>query len=362
MDLERLIFLFRYWGDVEAAANLSPLYAVFGHTVAGDPDLLALAAEATEGQPPPNVLFAAVHAVLASHKNEPLADYYASLGGSKPADPHAGALLRAFCLEHREELLPIIRSRLTQTNEVRRSAVLLPAFATIASETGMPLSLIEIGPSAGLNLLFDHYQYRYGDVRVGDPESPVVLDSEPRGAIPNFGLPRVVSRAGIDINPLDVTNDEDVAWLRALLWPEHTDRLALMNAAIEVARRHRPVLVKGDLFELLTGMVAAAPGGSAVSLFATFVLNQFSAAMLTSLRRLLLGLSRERELHLVVMGFSQFIDPSIPRAGDTSVWILRMKDGAGAYRLSSVANPHGRWIDWRPDSEWKPWRDEPRPD
>lgn len=356
MDHERLVFFFRNWADVEAPANLSPLYAVFGHAVADDPELLAMASEALEGQPPPNVLFGAVHAVLARYPDEPLAGYYASLGGAKQADAAAASLLRTFCLERRDELLPIIRTRLTQTNEVRRSAVLLPAFASIASDAGRPLSLIEIGPSAGLNLLFDRYQYRYGARSIGDPGSPVVLDSEPRGAPPHVVIPEVAWRVGIDINPLDIRNDADVAWLRALLWPEHTDRLALLNAAIDVVRREPPRLIQGDLLEYLPVLVREAPEQTALCLFATFVLNQFSNDMLDGLRAALLALSCERELHLVVMGFSGFIVPGSPRVGDTSVWVLRVRDGAGEYRLSSLANPHGRWIEWQAESPWKPWQ------
>ncbi len=356
MPDDRLGTLFRYWGDVEAMANLSPLYAVFGHAVADDPELLTMAAEALSGQPPPNVLFAAVHALLATHPQEPLAAYYASLGGTKPAGQDAAALLRELCLKYRQDLLPVIRTRLVQTNEVRRSAVLLPAFASIAAEAqDAPLALIEIGPSAGLNLLFDRYQYRYGPLRIGDTESPVVLDSEPRGLAPAVSIPTVVSRAGIDINPLDIRNEEDVAWLRALLWPEHTDRLELMNAAIEVVRSEPPELLRGDLFELLPERVRSAPAEAAVCVFATFVLNQFSPAMLLRLREMLLNLSLERQLYLVVMGFSDFVEPGTPRAGDTKVWVLRLKAGAAEYKLSSFANPHGRWIDWQPDSPWKPW-------
>ena len=354
MDRERIATLFRYWGDVEAAANLSPLYAVFGHAVADRPELLELAAEAQEGQPPPNVLFAAVHFLLARYPEEPLRMYYASLGGTRPADSGAADLLEEFCLRRREELVPIIRTRLTQTNEVRRSAVLLPAFCSVAEGSGQPLSLIEIGPSAGLNLLFDRYQYRYGDLRVG-AESPVLLDCEPRSAMPGLGIPEVCFRRGVDINPLNVANDDDVSWLRALLWPEHTDRLALMNAAIEVARREPPRLLRGDVLELLPGLVAEAPGRSAVTVFATFVLNQFPARALEQLRTLLLDLSRRRPLHMVVMGFSEFVAPGSPRAGDTSVWVLRLEGGEGRYRLSSRANPHGRWIEPAGDGEWLAW-------
>mgnify|MGYP001424715823 CR=1 FL=1 len=194
VDHERLVTLFRNWSDVEAVANLSPLYQLLGNAVADDAELLDLAGEALPGQPPPNVLFAAVHALLAHRPGHPLAAYYATLGGSRAAAPEAVGLFREFCLEHRDELLPAIRTRLVQTNEVRRSAILLPAFASVEEDAGQPLALFEIGPSAGLNLLFDRYRYRFGDVEIGPAGSPVVLESEPRGAVPALPIPAVASR------------------------------------------------------------------------------------------------------------------------------------------------------------------------
>ncbi len=354
-DLARVRAHFRYWGQVEARANLSPLYEVFGHAVADDDAVLAMAAECRQGQPPPNVLFAAVHALLPHYPENPLRDYYASLGGTKPADEAAGWLLREFCLSHRDELLPMIKTRLTQTNEVRRSAVLVPAFAHVAKQTERPLSLIEIGPSAGLNLLFDRCRYHYGDWCIGEPASPVALDCEPRGNLPEFAIPPVISRCGIDINPLDMRNDDDVAWLRALLWPEHLDRLALLNAALDVARRDPPRLIAGDVIELLPVEVSSAPPETTVCIFATFVLNQFPRELLVRFGALLLELSRLRELHLVVMGFSEFIEAGTPLTGDVSVWHLQLRAGVGQYRLLSRANPHGRWLEPTPQSHWNTW-------
>jgi hypothetical protein len=69
---------------------------------------------------------------------------------------------------------------------------------------------------------------------------------------------------------------------------------------------------------------------------------------------MLLELSEQRPLHLVVMGFSEFIEPGTPLSGDTKVWTVRLKSGAADYRLSSLAHPHGRWLDYCPDSAWKP--------
>lgn len=356
MDPERLATSFRRWSEIEAISNLSPLYGLLGHAVASSPELLALANEALPGQPPPNVLFAAVHSLLATMPGEPLAAYYATLGGTAPASTEAIGLFSAFCMAHRERLLPIVRTRLVQTNEVRRSALLMPAFAEVSGLSGKPLALIEIGPSAGLNLLFDRYRYQYGRFEVGDETSPVLLSCEPRGPTPDVSIPEVTSRVGIDINPLDVSNADDVAWLRALLWPEHTDRLALLNAAIEVAREYPPDLIKGDLFELLGGpRIPSLPDASTVCFFATFVLHQFTPGMRTTLRRMLETISHERDIFLVQIGCPDFIEPGAQLPGDDQVWILQIRDGHGQYRISSVANPHGRWLSLQPDSPWKPW-------
>jgi hypothetical protein len=185
--------------------------------------------------------------------------------------------------------------------------------------------------------------------------SPVVLDCEPRGGRVAPAIPAVAFRAGIDLNPLDVTDERDVAWLRALLWPEHTDRLALLNAAIEVARREPPRLHGDDVFECLPRLVAEAPPGAAVCLVATFVLNQFSDEMRGRLRALMLELSPDRELHHVQIGFPGFLEPGSQLDGVEQGWVLRVSGGLGRYRAVAVANPHGRWIEWLEEGEWKEW-------
>lgn len=351
---ESLAESFRKWSDIEAVANASPLYQVLGHVVAGDTELLALAAEAQPGQPAPNMLFAAAHRLLADDARSELAGYYATLGGAKASDSRAGELFREYCLANREPIVAILHSNMVQTNEVRRSAVLMPAFAAVAEDGRGPLALFEIGPSAGLNLNFDRYAYDYGGQRIGG-DSPVLLESGPRRQPPRVAIPPVASRMGVDLNPLYPSNDNDMAWLRALIWPEHTDRLALLDAAIDVARAHPPELVAGDFREVLPGRIAEAAPGAVPTLFATFVLNQFPKPLLDDLRVMLLELSRQRPLYFVVMGFTEFIEPGHQFLGDTRVWILRLWDGAGEYRHHSTANPHGRWLELQDGSPWLPW-------
>ena len=94
----------------------------------------------------------------------------------------------------------------------------LPAFGEVANRAGRPLTLIEIGPSAGLNLVFDRYGYDYGNgIVAGVTESAVRINSDSRGAPPPVSpLPRVAARLGIDLNPLDVGDSDEMDWLRAL--------------------------------------------------------------------------------------------------------------------------------------------------
>src|SRR4029077_9542595 len=140
----------------------SAVYAQLAASVARDDELLAVAREARAGQPLPNLFFSAVHMLLDDCRGDPLAEYYASMGGSRAPDRALDAAFRAFTLAHRDAVIDLMRTRLVQTNEVRRSVCLLPAFATISDASGgAPLALFEIGASAGLNLLFDRYGYSY---------------------------------------------------------------------------------------------------------------------------------------------------------------------------------------------------------
>ena len=352
-DLEVVAVALRRFATVEAPGE-SALYSRLALAAADDRELLEVAAHRREGQPVANMLFGAVQYLLAEEPGHPLATHYPTLGGKGgKGDPFP--LFREYVLAHRERIGGIIGSHMVQTNEVRRSAGLFPAFSELWRRTGRPLSLIEIGPSAGLNLIFDRYAYDYGRGAAGVRGSPVVLRCESRGADPPVELPPLASRMGIDLNPLDVRDEEAMRWLRALVWPEHTDRLALLQAAIEVARAKPPPLIRGDVFDLLPGLIRDADPASTVCVFATFVLNQFSEEMRGRLRALLVDESREREICFIVLGYSEFVtmQPEAPFEG--SLWLAGLGPaGKSATRLARFHH-HGRWIAWGPEEfalEW----------
>lgn len=141
------------------------------------------------------------------------------------------------------------------------------------------LALVEVGPSAGLNLLWDRYGYDYGAAgQWGDLDSPVRIESAVRAGNPPLPdeTPPVASRVGIDLNPLDVTDPDDARWLRSLVWPEHDERHRVLANAIDAARRTPPDIREGDALELLPEVVAEIPDDRPVCVFDTQVRYQLS--------------------------------------------------------------------------------------
>jgi len=261
---------YRQFAEIEAR-GMSACYEEWARGVADDPVTVALIDRLPGPKRQPNLVFSA-----SRFHGAPVSDY---------------AAFAAWLAAHWAEVEATCLSHATQTNEPGRCAVLLPALAAIPG----PLALIEVGASAGLCLHPDRYSYRYtaadGTVRMlhpADGPSPVVLDCTTTGPVllPER-LPDVVWRAGVDLNPLDVNDEADVAWLDALIWPEHADRRTRLRAAVEVARAEPVEIVSGDLNDRIEELVARAPAGATVVVFHTAVLayldeaatRRFSATM-----------------------------------------------------------------------------------
>lgn len=185
------------------------------------------------------------------------------LGG--PTDSWAG--FRDWLVERWEPVRQVVLERMTQTNEVRRCATLLPVLARFEG----PLALIEVGASAGLCLYPDRYRYSYdGAAPIGPADSPVLLECSTRGGVPlPEAPPEVVWRAGVDLNPLDAGDESDVRWLEALVWPGDAQRARVerLRAAASVAAADPALLVSGNLLEALPELAAKAPEGATLVVF-----------------------------------------------------------------------------------------------
>src|SRR5437016_9412948 len=243
-QLEGLAELWHAFAERECGAY-SPLYASVARSVAEDGDILRLVLEAPPHAHQPNVLLAAVHYLVLSGLDHPLSAVYAQ----RESPPNPGALFLDVCRTHRGELLELMSARRTQTNECGRSAVIALALAAAATRVGEPIGLLDAGSSAGLNLLVDQYRLDYGaHGTLGPARSPVVIACTSRNPSLRLPprLPEISRRLGIDRSPIDVTDADDVRWLLACVWPD-TGRLERTAAAIEVARRHRPRVMRGDM-------------------------------------------------------------------------------------------------------------------
>ena len=210
----------------------------------------------------------------------------------------------------------------------------------LLSQLPQPLALLEIGASAGLCLLPDHYGYELGARRVGDGEPvfpcAVVGDECPPPARP----PRVVWGAGIDLEPIDLDSPEAVRWLEALVWPEENDRLERLRQAISVARRDPPRVVRGHLVEALGPLAAQAPRDATLVVFHTAVL----AYLTTEERERFRGDVMRLDGHWIAVERPAVI-PAIRTPAELPFAEPHFLISVDAHPLA-FCDPHGRWLQW----------------
>jgi hypothetical protein len=338
-------------------AGRSALYERFSRDLARRPEGAALLVEAPPAQRRPNLLYAAVHDLLLGGADHPLAAYYPSVGGTRPPDADATPTFLRCVTDHHAEVLARLSTRATQTNEVGRTAALLPGLVAIGARLDAPMALVELGASAGLLLHLDRFAYRFGDVAAGDPASPVVVSPELWGVVPPTApLPTIAHRIGLDLAPLDPADDRDAAWLRACVWPEDTTRLARLEAALDVARAHRDVrLVAGDVVDRLPALLAEVPGGTVPCVLHSAALAYLGADARAAVAAALAAVGRARDLAVVSLegpfvppfpAMSAAASPSEPAEEHFLLGVTVWQAGTRRDALLARAHPHGAWLQW----------------
>ncbi|QWF80526.1 DUF2332 domain-containing protein [Amycolatopsis sp. CA-230715] len=312
---------YRAFGLREARGQ-SKTYEQLSLAVADDGRLLDLLDRLPEPKRQPNLLFAAARYL-----------------GAPVGEPGA---FREWAVRHWTELAATMTARRTQTNEAARCGVLLPVLARLPQ----PLALLEVGASAGLCLYPDAYRYRYtGHPQVfGPADSPVLLSCESSGPVPlPSRMPTVVWRAGIDLNPLDVTEDDDLRWLETLIWPEHRHRRERLRAAVDIVRADPPHLVRGDLLADLPALAAQAPRDATLVIFHSSVLYQVPASARDAFAELVRGLPGH---WISCEGAEVFpeLAATVPELADGPAVSVLALDG----RPLALAAPHGQKLDWLP--------------
>ena len=283
----------RLRGQAGYCAGRSPFYAVLLTRMADDVDaggptwdLLGDTADDPPGFVPQLRVLGAVHRFALRGDAPELAAHYPSCGGDGDAAA-AWPALRALFADRGDQLVPWL-ARPPQTNEVGRAAALIVGVLAVTAATGLPVRLLEIGASAGLNLRLDRFWYEADGRGVGDAASPVrFVDCWAHGR-PRFDAPlTIATRAGCDRAPIDATSEEGRLALLAYTWPDQLDRLALLRAAFEVAARVAAPVARADFLSWLPERLAEPTPGVATVVQHSIVLQYCDAETIAALTAVL---------------------------------------------------------------------------
>jgi hypothetical protein len=357
-----------------AARDGATTYDIICRGIADDPEIMALIGEAPLAQRRPNLLLAAVHFLLLGGTPHPLAAHYDTVRAVEadqplaPAGPDSDVVVefKDFCLTHRAELLELITVRSTQTNEVARCTALLPGLVHIAAgyPDGQPLQLLDLGTSAGLNLLFDSYRYTYRQrsdgtiLEAGRAGSVVHLECEARtdlDRLPPLVPPPIAGRTGMDALPIDPRSDDGAHWLLACLWPDNLRRFERLRGALAVAQATSdpPTVHCGDIIDDLPAVAESIGGGEPLVVFHSWVAAYLTPERQAQLVEAVGALSGLRPIHhlyaeapVETPGLPTPPSPSpSPISNLTTALVHLPPGGAPPVRLADMHH-HGNWLRW----------------
>jgi hypothetical protein len=326
----------------------SPLYGDLLPRAAADLLAGGPTAEILDGyldQPVSSVLalrmLGAVHALVLTGQAPELAAFYPSAGGTaSPGADGAAAwtALRQTLIDHRafvRDWLP----RPPQTNEVGRGAALIGGLRHVAAEAGLPVRLVEVGASAGLNLRADHFRVTGDAGCYGDPASPVVLAGGWQGAPVPEGPVEVIARTGGDLDPIDPATPEGSRTLTAYVWPDQAARLERLRGALALARQV-PADLRREPATATLARTALAEGSWTViwhSIFRQYLAQPQRAELAAGIARLAATATPTARLGYVYLEQS--------RSGSCPVTLMTWP--GGQRRVLGSAPPHGVPVTWQ---------------
>ena len=260
-----------------------------------------------------------------------------------PNDATDDAIWNTVCdamAAHGAALLALI-ARPPQTNEIRRSAALIPALHVVAQCTGLPIILSELGASAGLNLLCDQFHLTAGATQFGPATAPVRLAPEWRGQTAHRAKLIVQARQGVDIAPFDIAIEDEHRRLLSYLWPDQPERLTFTRAALEMARKSPPKVASADAIAWLEKRLSLPHPGAAHVVYHTVAWQYFPQDLQARGEALLANAGARATPQAPLARFSMENDGDLPGARlRLQIW----PDGT-THELGR-ADFHGRWVDW----------------
>ncbi|MCG6857341.1 MAG: DUF2332 family protein [Salaquimonas sp.] len=269
-----------------------------------------------------------------------LAEVYPPKGGDSDDEKLWREIARALD-EHAGHIAEFLKSA-PQTNEVRRSAILLAGWSWIATHFGRPLVVSEVGASAGLNLFAERYLLKTDDFERGRTGSPVVLPASWYGETPLQAEINVIERAGCDLAPIDPSDKAQRDRLISYIWPDQRDRVERTEAAIAMAGKEGTPVEQADAADWLERRLARKFEG-AVHVVQHTITWQYFPESVKAWGEVLLeeaGARATPERPLARLSF-EADGQNYGAAVGLTLW-------PGERSLSlGRADYHGRWVDWR---------------
>jgi len=322
----------------------APLFADLCDGIAEDENLLDVASHTRAGQPPVQFL-AAVQYLLLQGARHDLRRHFPSLNEGQKPEGDILPVFKDFCARYREEIVDLIGSRVTNTNEIARSAGLNAGFRALAAEAGEPLHLIEVGPSAGFNLLWDRFEINYigqdGTSHKSKARAPLLtveIELKPGGIPPLNAPPETASRVGLELNPVNLDNPDERDWLRAVIYADHVARHERIAKVLALSPDERAEIRGGDAIALLPDALSRLPAGGVACVYHTFAVYQFSPEMQQALEDIFIKASLSRP----VWRLSNEWGPE----GKCPLTLTCYDKGNKQQKTLAYCSIHGWWIEW----------------
>lgn len=354
-------FADRFAGLALASESRAPVNAALCRAVARRPDISKLLGHAPETQQAPVLLLAALHHCVLDDPTSELAAWYPTVTSApRPIDdPGLDDALAEFVEHHRATIVEVVATRHTQTNEVGRCALLLPAFSMMSTEMGA-LGHVDVGTSAGLTTLLDRYAYRYDDgPLVAGPlaaRPKLLIECSTRGSWPidpaTLTVPVIAASTGLDAKPIDLADDTSARWLEACCWPDQLDRVGRLRSAIAIARRHPPDLLAGDAVDAVREAIERLDDRVHPVVTTTWMLSYLSPSQRLAFMAELDDVGSTHDLSWV-FAESPNETEEIPHPAEvagqdiTSLVLVTWRGGLRSVRPLGICHPHGYWVHWR---------------
>jgi hypothetical protein len=327
--------------------EIAALYFQLCKQLSQDKELLEIAAKVRYGQPIPNLFLSAVHFLLIKNPQEKLAQYYPTITG-KSSNLIPFDLFKSFVLENEDAIVEIIQTKIVQTNVINRCSYLMPIFSEIIHKGNKPTTIIDIGTSAGLTTNWDQYSYMYdGFAQIGT--SSVVVKSDPKNVVLPpiyFPISQPITKIGIDQNIIDISDEYETRWLKALVWADHIERFQTMDAALSLLKTSGLKRIEASKVSEFEEIINQVPHDQNLIIYSTFTFYQFTLEMIAEFWEMLDRIGKTRNLHfLSAEGLRSYLEKYNTK--DMVVELTSYIDGIKTQKLVCRTNGHGNWIDWK---------------